>query len=85
MSKSRNNALQFSSVGSHVLRGGETANGKFGAIQCLTETGFSTITSANIEDQYNHLSTYPIPAGTVLYGEFTEVEVNNGFVICHKY
>lgn len=85
MSNSRNNSLQFSSAGSQVLRGGEDASGKFGAVQCLAATSFSTLTAANIGDQYNHLTTYEIPAGTVLYGEFTNIEVNTGFVICHKY
>tara|TARA_Y100000114_G_C11508746_1_gene207964 strand:+ start:199 stop:453 length:255 start_codon:yes stop_codon:yes gene_type:complete len=84
MSKSRNNALSFSSVGSIVLENGETATGKFGAVQCITATEFTALTAANIEG-VGLLIGYTIPAGTVLYGEFTNVQVNTGVSICHKY
>ena len=84
MSKSRNNALSFSSVGSKVLEDGESTTGKFGAVQCITATEFTALTAANIEDG-DLLIGYTIPAGTVLYGEFTTVQVNTGLAICHKY
>ena len=85
MSKSRNNALSFSSVGSKVLEDGDVASGKIGAIQCLTATTFATLTASNIEDPGQALEGNTIPAGTVLYGEFTAVEVDEGFAIAHKY
>ncbi len=85
MSKSRNNALQFSSVGSKVLEDGESTTGKFGAVQCVTATSFSALTSDNIDDPNDALNGPTFPAGTVLYGAFTEVEVDAGFAICHKY
>lgn len=85
MSKSRNNSLQFSSVGSKVLEDGESATGKIGAVQCITATTFTTLTAANVEDPNDGLTGNTIPAGTVLYGEFTSVTVNAGLAICHNY
>ena len=85
MSKSRNNALSFSSVGSTVLEDGESTTGKIGAVQCITATTFTTLTGNNIDDDGSALEGNTIPAGTVLYGEFTSVEVNSGLAICHKY
>jgi hypothetical protein len=86
MSTTRNNALQFSSVGSKVLGDSdEITNGRIGAIQVVTATEFSTLTAANVDQSDQVLTGSSIPAGTVLYGEFTDVTVNTGLAICHKY
>jgi len=84
--KSRNNALEFSSVGSEVLNAGDSVTGKkYGAIQIITDTNFSTLTADNVDQSLAVLTGVGIGAGTVLYGQFSAVAVTSGLVICHKY
>lgn len=86
MSKSRNNSLQFSSAGSTVLGDSDSiTSGRIGAIQVVTATSFTTITAANVDQSKQVLTASSVPAGTVLYGEFTDVTVGTGLAICHKY
>jgi len=84
--KSRNNALEFSSVGSEVLDAGDSVTGKkYGAIQIITDTNFSTLTANNVDQSSAVLTGVEIGAGIVLYGQFSAVAVTSGLVICHKY
>ena len=84
--KSRNNALEFSTVGSEVLDAGDSVTGKkYGAIQIITDTNFSTLTANNVDQSSAVLTGVGIGAGTVLYGQFTAVSVTSGLVICHQY
>jgi len=84
--KSRNNALEFSTVGSEVLDAGDSVTGKkYGAIQIITDTNFSTLTANNVDQSSAVLTGVAIGAGTVLYGQFSAVAVTSGLVICHKY
>ena len=84
--KSRNNALEFSSVGSEVLDSGDSVTGKkYGAIQIITDTNFSTLTANNVDQSSAVLTGVEIGAGIVLYGQFSAVAVTSGLVICHKY
>ena len=84
--KSRNNALEFSTVGSEVLDAGDSVTGKkYGAIQIITDTNFSTLTANNVDQSSAVLTGVGISAGTVLYGQFSAVAVTSGLVICHKY
>ena len=84
--KSRNNALEFSTVGSEVLNAGDSVTGKkYGAIQIITDTNFSTLTASNVDQSSASLTGVGIGAGTVLYGQFSAVAVTSGLVICHKY
>jgi len=84
--KSRNNALEFSTVGSEVLDAGDSVTGKkYGAIQIITDTNFSTLTASNVDQSSAVLTGVGIGAGTVLYGQFSAVAVTSGLVICHKY
>jgi hypothetical protein len=84
--KSRNNALEFSTVGSEVLDAGDSVTGKkYGAIQIITDTNFSTLTANNVDQSSAVLTGVGIGAGTVLYGQFSAVAVTSGLVICHKY
>jgi len=84
--KSRNNALEFSTVGSEVLDAGDSVTGKkYGAIQIITDTNFSTLTANNVDQSSAALTGVGIGAGTVLYGQFSAVAVTSGLVICHKY
>jgi len=84
--KSRNNALEFSSVGSEVLNASDSVTGKkYGAIQIITDTNFSTLTADNVDQSSAVLTGVGIGAGTILYGQFSAVAVTSGLVICHKY
>ena len=84
--KSRNNALEFSSVGSEVLDAGDSVTGKkYGAIQIITDTNFSTLTANNVDQSSAVLTGVEIGAGIVIYGQFSAVAVTSGLVICHKY
>ena len=84
--KSRNNALEFSTVGSEVLDAGDSFTGKkYGAIQIITDTNFSTLTANNVDQSSAVLTGVEIGAGIVLYGQFSAVAVTSGLVICHKY
>jgi len=49
MASSRNNALEFSSVGSIVINAGDGATaGSFGAIQFLKDSTLSALTATNV-------------------------------------
>jgi hypothetical protein len=83
MSKSRNNALEFSSVGSVIVDlAAGTVTGRFGAIQVLKDCEISEVVGSSVEN-INKLQT-TFPAGTVIYGIFTEIELNSGLVALHK-
>ena len=85
MSKSRNNALEFSTVGSEVLESTDVVTGKrYGALQVINDSVFSVLTAGNLTDG-SKLIGQTILAGTVLYGEFSAVSVSTGLVIAHKY
>ena len=86
MSSSRNNTLEFSSIGSEVLNAGDSVTGKrYVAIQLVTDTNFSVLTADNVDQSLAALIGVGIGAGTILYGQFSAVAVTSGLVICHKY
>jgi hypothetical protein len=85
MARSRNNALEFSSAGSVILTnsGDSGADQSFGAIQMLQDTTLgSTITSTNVTG--TSLASKTFGAGTIIYGQFTQVTVSSGLVALHK-
>ena len=84
MASSRNNALEFSSVGSILLTDGDNSQGSFGAIQVLQDTTFSLVLSSNV-DQTTHtaFNGKTLGAGTILYGQFSSVAVTSGLVQLH--
>jgi hypothetical protein len=83
MSKSRNNALEFSSVGSVIVDSAAgSVTGRFGAIQVLKDCDILSVAGSSIEGIAKLENTFP--AGTVLYGVFTEVELTSGLVALHK-
>ena len=85
MASSRNNALEFSSVGSILATDGDTTTGSFGAIQVLQDTQFGLVFSSNV-DQTTHtaFSGKTLGAGTILYGQFSSVIVVSGLVQLHR-
>jgi hypothetical protein len=97
MAKSRNNALEFSSAGSVILKKGTTDTsagsivinaadgataGSFGAIQFLKDSTLSALTATNVENSADLLTSFG--AGTIIYGNFTSVTISGGLVQLHK-
>ncbi len=70
--------------------GGESASGNFAAIQCITDTvfnGLETVEGAGAASPFFPLvdNAISVPAGTILYGPFTYIEIGGSqFVICYK-
>ena len=87
MASSRNNTLEFSSAGSQILATGNLTSNltSIGAIQVLTDTVLHSNTAASNVANLSLLASIPvtIPAGTVLYGQFTAVQIVSGSVACH--
>lgn len=83
MSQSKNNALEFSSVGSEVLSGTGTATGNFGAIQIVTDSAISAIAGESITGITGYQTD--LSAGTVLYGKFTSVTITSGLIAAHRF
>lgn len=82
MAKSRNNTLEFSSAGSVVKTGTGTQTGNFGALQLITTSTFTVLTSSSIKGT---LTGIAIPAGTIIYGDITAFAVGAGeTVIAHN-
>lgn len=85
MASSRNNTLEFSSAGSQILGSGDTSTAtSIGAIQVLNDTVFSTLTSNNVDTTLQVLTGATFAAGTIIYGQFSEVVLTSGLVACHK-
>jgi hypothetical protein len=75
MASSRNNALEFSSVGSIVINAGDNVvSGSFGAIQFLKDSTLSGLIATNVTNSDDLLTSFG--AGTILYGNFTDVSVS---------
>ena len=85
MAKSRNNALEFCSVGSIVINAADGATaGKIGAIQFLKDSTLSALTATNVDNSADLLTSFG--AGTIIYGNFTSVTVSGAasLVQLHK-
>jgi|TARA_A100001391_G_scaffold34378_1_gene18640 hypothetical protein len=94
MARSRNNALEFSSAGSIIVSTSSsdvTTSGSFGAIQFLKDSTFGSseaVISTNVHDPDlsapDNLNSQTFGAGTIIYGNFTSVKINNGVVALHR-
>tara|TARA_Y100000114_G_scaffold125067_1_gene121002 strand:- start:791 stop:1072 length:282 start_codon:yes stop_codon:yes gene_type:complete len=92
MSRSRNNALEFSSAGSIIVSGSNSYDGgagKFGAVQCLKDTEIDELNATNIvtddgetPDTGDLADTFN--AGTIIYGDFTDITLVSGLVALHR-
>ncbi len=83
MASSRNNALEFSSVGSIVINAADgLTSGSFGAIQFLKDSTLSSLVATNVTNYQDLLTSFG--AGTIIYGNFTSVAVSGGLVQLHK-
>jgi hypothetical protein len=91
MASSRNNTLEFSSAGSQILGGGDTATiTSIGAIQVINDTVLDTLTSGKIDTSLQVLAATggtgapTLPAGTIIYGQISAVKLHSGLVALHK-
>jgi|TARA_R100000388_G_scaffold94496_1_gene81929 hypothetical protein len=94
MARSRNNALEFSSAGSIIVSTSSsdvTTSGSFGAIQFLKDSTFGSsaaVVSTTVTDPDgtapDNLNSQTFGAGTIIYGQFSSVKINNGVVALHK-
>ena len=83
MASSRNNALEFSSVGSIVVQASDGAiDGTFGAIQFLKDSTIAQALATNVTNP-NYLHT-SFGAGTIIYGNFTSIALSAGLVQLHR-
>jgi len=85
MASSRNNALEFSSVGSIVINAADgVVTGSFGAIQFLKDSTLNGLLATNVTNSDDLLTSFG--AGTIIYGNFTSVSVSGAgsLVQLHK-
>ena len=85
MASSRNNTLEFSSGGSEVLATGNLSSTlpSIGAIQVINDAVISVLTTGNVKNSASLVGP-TIPAGTIIYGQFTAVTISSGVAICHR-
>lgn len=77
------NAL-LSVSGGRYIGGTTAASGDFSAIQVLSESKFHTLTGTLTDVANVTAGPAPaIPAGTVLYGSFTALQLHSGAVIAY--
>jgi len=64
--------------------------GSFVAIQCIEDTVFNALTPADTNNGYgvgsyngNTMASETIPAGTVIYGRWTTIDLTSGLVIAY--
>jgi hypothetical protein len=85
MASSRNNALEFSSVGSIVINAADGATaGTFGAIQFLKDSEIDDIQGTNISNDDLSKLQAQYGSGTILYGNFINVSLASGLAQLHK-
>ena len=84
MASSRNNALEFSSVGSIVVKPSDgEVSGTFGAIQFLQDSTVGALTATNVTNPAYLLTSFG--AGTIIYGNFTSIALSGvGLVQLHR-
>jgi hypothetical protein len=67
--------------GNITITGTTLKRGKWGAIQILADAVFSTLTDdENDSNGDSNTSGITYPAGTVIYGHFTEIKLTSGKV-----
>ena len=77
-------------AGAKFISDNEEHTGSFVAIQCLEDTVFATLTPSDTTSGYgvgsyngNTMASETIPAGTVIYGRWTTVDLTSGLVIAY--
>lgn len=79
-------ATSLGQFGSEVVLAGNNTNIPAAAVQCLSDTVFEflTATDSTLNQLDAQNNTITVPAGTILYGRFTYVEVQTGTVVCYR-
>jgi hypothetical protein len=77
-------------AGAKFISDNEEHTGSFVAIQCIEDTVFATLTPSDTTYGYgvgsyngNTMASETIPAGTVIYGRWTTVDLTSGLVIAY--
>ena len=77
-------------AGGKFISDNATHSGSFVAIQCLEDTVFAALTPYDTGAGYgvgsyngNSMASETIPAGTVIYGRWTTVDLTSGLVIAY--
>ena len=65
-----------------VAVNGDSTEGNYAAVQCITDCDFSALTALNSD--FTVILGETIPAGTIIYGAFTQVNANSGIYIAYK-
>ena len=68
--------------GGQVIKGSQTVEGDFMAVQCLTNCTFTTFDS-NLTDAVANLGT--VPAGATILGRIKKITISNGVAIAYNY
>jgi hypothetical protein len=68
--------------GATVVPATKSATGSFGALQCITASQLSALGS-NYDQSLGSITGKSLPAGTVLYGRFTNLTVSSGLVMAY--
>jgi hypothetical protein len=78
---SRSSRTAFGQDGARREAGTTARTGNWSAIQCLTETTFTTLTGYSLDGTWTGVA---FPAGTVIYGNFTAFTLTSGSVIAYN-
>jgi hypothetical protein len=71
----------FGQKGATYVTDGESAAGDFCALQCLSDTAFTSVTWPALTGTF---PTVTLAAGTVIYGQVASFTVNFGSVLAYK-
>ena len=79
--------LSLGQMGSTFLSttGSVAASGPYGVVHCLTAVQFAQLTDAYRDGDNLIASAFSFPAGTVLYGQFTAVQLASGSMAAIAY
>jgi hypothetical protein len=69
--------------GGVVMSGNQTETGRFHAIQALTATTLGTV-STNLDQTTTSLTGKTIPAGSMIFGDFTSIQTTAGDSIAYN-
>lgn len=70
-------------ISSTLISDTASHTGSYGAIYMIENTTFTTLTDAN-RDGNTLTTSESFPAGSSIFGEFTEIKLNSGAVIAYK-
>ena len=77
-----NRQLVLGSLGATYENGTTAITGQFGAIQALSNTVFALLTASDWSG--DSTASLPLPAGGVIYGQFTAFTLTSGSVVAYK-